>query len=442
MRSTAWANGPQVIDVGKQAVELYSALGDADAVGRLSDLVGWRMLWWDRGEESAELVRAALDALPDVPSARRARLLSTLGLGLRLKVDKGGFESIQRGLEEAEGLGDDGAVFQARTALQFWHHMHGQYAESIRVADETLLMMEDSSDQSMRSQILGVRSMWLPFVGRMKEAPAAAQQAQALARERGDIGAELAGFCGELFVALMRSGDGRQLENLGREGAERFPEAGPWPEYLRAHAGIGLFWQGDLPEALRLLDQAADTVKEEAFQSYPRAWRFKVAAYAGRADAFDRFETLRPELFRPGIAAWPGSVPALHSAIEGLAVLGQLELAASLYLDATESLKLETVAWVDGLFACSTGIAAACGEEWEAAEEYFGTALRQADELPHVMAQYDTRRWWAWMLLRRDASGDRMRAGELLEEAIAGYQKLEAPLFEQIATEMLGQARG
>ena len=56
------------------------------------------------------------------------------------------------------------------------------------------------------------------------------------------------------------------------------------------------------------------------------------------------------------------------------------------------------------------------------------------------MAQYDTRRWWAWMLLRRDASGDRKRAGELLEEAIAGYQKLEAPLFEQIATEMLGQA--
>jgi hypothetical protein len=78
----------------------------------------------------------------------------------------------------------------------------------------------------------------------------------------------------------------------------------------------------------------------------------------------------------------------------------------------------------------------------EAAEEYFGTALRQADELPHVMAQFDTRRWWAWMLLRRDASGDRQRAGELLEEAIAGYQKLEAPLFEQIATEMLGRAGG
>ncbi len=96
----------------------------------------------------------------------------------------------------------------------------------------------------------------------------------------------------------------------------------------------------------------------------------------------------------------------------------------------------------DGLWACTTGIAAACKVEWEAAEAHFATALRQADEIPHVMAQFDTRRWWAWMLLRRDASGDRNRAGELLEEAIAGYQKLEAPLFAQIATEMLWRARG
>ena len=80
--------------------------------------------------------------------------------------------------------------------------------------------------------------------------------------------------------------------------------------------------------------------------------------------------------------------------------------------------------------SCSKN-SAACGEEWEAAEEYVGTALRQADELPHVMAQYDTRRWWAWMLLRRDETGDRERARTLLEEAIAGYQKLEAPLLEQ-----------
>lgn len=57
------------------------------------------------------------------------------------------------------------------------------------------------------------------------------------------------------------------------------------------------------------------------------------------------------------------------------------------------------------------------------------------------MGQFETRRWWAWMLLRRGAPDDRERAGELLEEAIAGYQKLEAPLFEQVATEMLEQAR-
>lgn len=170
-------------------------------------------------------------------------------------------------------------------------------------------------------------------------------------------------------------------------------------------------------------------------------WRFRLAAYAGRSDVMSLYEDVEPLLFRAGRNAWAGDSFALHVTIDGLAVLGEVETAADLYDDAVESLTLGTMGAVGGLWACTTGIAAACASTWEAAETYFATALQQADELPHVMAQYETRRWWAWMLLRRDASGDRNRAGELLEEAIAGYQKLGAPLFEQIATEMLGQAR-
>jgi len=177
------------------------------------------------------------------------------------------------------------------------------------------------------------------------------------------------------------------------------------------------------------------------FSAQIGGWRFRLAAYAGRSDAMSLYEDVEPLLFRIGRNAFLGDSLTLHVTIEGLAVLGEVETAADLYDDAVESLTLGTIADVGGLWACTTGIAAACASKWEAAETYFATALQQADEIPHVMAQFDTRRWWAWMLLRRDASGDRKRAAELLEEAIAGYQKLEAPLFEQIATEMLGQAR-
>ena len=68
------------------------------------------------------------------------------------------------------------------------------------------------------------------------------------------------------------------------------------------------------------------------------------------------------------------------------------------------------------------------------------TSLQQAEDVPHLMAQFDTRRWWAWMLLRRAGVGDRERAVELLEAAISGYKRLQASLSEAIATEMLSSA--
>ena len=130
-------------------------------------------------------------------------------------------------------------------------------------------------------------------------------------------------------------------------------------------------------------------------------WRFRLAAYAGRSDVMSLYEDVEPLLFRAGRNAWAGDSFALHVTIDGLAVLGEVETAADLYDDAVESLTLGTMGAVGGLWACTTGIAAACASTWEAAETYFATALQQADELPHVMAQYETRRWWAWMLLRR-----------------------------------------
>jgi len=47
--------------------------------------------------------------------------------------------------------------------------------------------------------------------------------------------------------------------------------------------------------------------------------------------------------------------------------------------------------------------------------------LRLADELPHVIARPEARRWYAWMLLDRNAPGDHEKARTLLGEAIELY---------------------
>ena len=86
------------------------------------------------------------------------------------------------------------------------------------------------------------------------------------------------------------------------------------------------------------------------------------------------------------------------------------------------------------------GIAAASGRQWDAAQEHFETALRQAHDIPHKIAQPDVRRWYAQMLFDRDASGDRNTARMILGEAMVMYQHIGMPRHRHMAEEILKDA--
>jgi hypothetical protein len=92
-------------------------------------------------------------------------------------------------------------------------------------------------------------------------------------------------------------------------------------------------------------------------------------------------------------------------------------------------------------------MAAAAGEQRDKAEEHYQTALRQAHELPVVMEQPEVRRWYARMLIDRDAPGDPStrsgrdwdKARQLLTEAIAMYRRIGMPKHLEMAEAMLGE---
>ena len=83
------------------------------------------------------------------------------------------------------------------------------------------------------------------------------------------------------------------------------------------------------------------------------------------------------------------------------------------------------------------GIAAACGQQWDAAPEHHETALTQAHDLPHKIAQPEVRRWYAQMLLDREAPGDHDKARTLLGEAIDQYRTIGMPKHLEMAERML-----
>jgi hypothetical protein len=98
------------------------------------------------------------------------------------------------------------------------------------------------------------------------------------------------------------------------------------------------------------------------------------------------------------------------------------------------------VLWLDGLVERLAGIAAGAGSQWDVAEAHFAAALRQAEELPVVPEQPETRLWLSRMLLARGGAGDRERALGLLAEARAGYAQIGMPKHVEIADGMLKEA--
>ena len=124
---------------------------------------------------------------------------------------------------------------------------------------------------------------------------------------------------------------------------------------------------------------------------------------------------------------------------EGLAVLGELDAAAELYPLTLEALETGTIVSIDArrLLQTVAGIAAAAGRRWEEAETHYQTALTQAHEIPFRSEQPEVRRWYARMLLDRNAPGDRAKARTLLGEAVGMYQAIGMPRHLDLAEGVL-----
>jgi hypothetical protein len=122
----------------------------------------------------------------------------------------------------------------------------------------------------------------------------------------------------------------------------------------------------------------------------------------------------------------------LLSVVEGLAILGEREELHSLMPLVTEAIATEVVLrWPgDRLIRTVSGLAnAACGR-WAPAQRDFRIAMRQADELPHIIEAAEVRRFYADMLLARGDTRDHELARDLLEDAGVRYSRLGLPRHE------------
>jgi tetratricopeptide (TPR) repeat protein len=427
----------------RQALDIYEELGDAERVGRMCMDICYQLGWGARIEESLEIGHRGLAALGEGASAERCRLLGAVGRSFSYaRQYAAGSSALAQSLAIAEEVGDQRLLGEILGYKNRHHWSHAQYHEAVDAGMRAAELLRSAGDLWNLADALWPTQWSLLMLGRLDEAAKIGQEVEPLATSVGHLGALMIARGIGAFRGLMLTGDIDAWQETARDNIELARSlAYGWVGNFHMHLGLGRFWRGQWEEALQDFQESVKLERATFYAGAARGYLSLFKACAGDSNgALALLEQERQNLPRPGQANTLGAWTMLLAAVEGLAILNKREEAAKLYPLVGEA--IDTGALVPefgtGLLQSVAGMAAAAGGQWEKAEEHYREALRLAHELPVVIQQPEVRRWYARMLIDRDAPGDHDKARELLTEAIAMYRRIGMPKHVEMAEALLG----
>jgi tetratricopeptide (TPR) repeat protein len=428
----------------RQALAAHEELGNAEDVGRISYTLADQLGYSGKLAEAMEIQRRGLAALGEGVSADRCRLLAETGSYLSLSGDYDAAAAVlAEALTMAEALGDQLLLGHALASKTLHHSWHLQPLDAVGAGLRAADILRQAGDLGSLAGLSYNTQFALLYLGRLTEAAEIAREAEPLATRLGDLGALQAVTRGIANGQLMATGDIRRFEEFVKADLELCRRTGSLLMTSNAYTYLGYvhFWEGEWEQALAHFQEAANLEPPGFLAGFDWGALFLGKAYVGDRDsALAVLGQSREKLPRPGRANVIGAWEMLCAAVEGLAVLGERQEAAKLYPLVLEAVDTGAVVlWYSPLLHAVAGMAATAGEQWEKAEEHYQTALRQAHEIPVVIEQPEVRRWYARMLIDRDAPGDRDKARELLTEAVAMYRRIGMPKHVEMAEAILGE---
>ena len=423
------------------ALPLYEALSDHPAVATTCrELAHW-YAWTSRHAESLASARRGLAVLGREPSADRCRLLPYEGWALSSLVElAAASDALAEALEMAEALGDERLEGEVRLTGHYVHHHNLHSAEGYLSAERAVECLRAAGDPGRLAEALLYLHYMSVRTGRVSDLVPLEQEIESLFKRQGRLDLEL-------MALFMRDRDWLLSANLdryeafAREWCTLSARMGAWVFVGNAWMAQARVWKGEWMDARRHAKAAVDAEPIGEMET-GHGWStlFLCDALLGRRpQALELLAARRDELPRPGKLNGIGAWSALFKVVEGLAVLGEAEGAAELYPRTVAAIATGTLVprLASHLTESLAGIAAAAGREWTNAREHFETALRQAYEIPFRSEQAEVRRWYAQMLLDRNAPGDREKARTMLGEVVEMYGAIGMPRHLEIAREML-----
>ena len=438
LRSLAQAD--DAIADWQEALTGYETLGDAAGMARTLWDLGWTFIWHDRAADGLAVAERTERVVPDETTADRSRTLAMLGA---LHGWVGDYTTFERRIAEArviaEQLDDDRLLGRVRVLEATICYMYLKVEGQVAAGTKAATALRATGDAWELPQALHVLGVGLMFSGSPEQADRTAAEAQQLAARVGHDGALGNAGMTRLLVRMTLGGDLDSAEQVAPDLVAFFERSGPWSRAPLVWLSSCRFWRGAWDEASSASEQAltpGGPELPETIVEWAHGRRFLLQAYRGDRSGVDEFSERCRRLFRGGRTPFLGDVLLAVDAPEAFAMLDAREEAHRLYAPVIELLR-GGCRGVGSLAETAAGIAASAGEQWETAEQHFETALAQAHDFPDLIAQPETRRWYAWMLLDRDAPGDTEKARTLLGEAVEMYRKIGMPKHLEIAEGML-----
>lgn len=415
------------------ALDAYEALGDADAVGRLSVAPAYNLVFLARFAEAIEIAQRGLAALGDQASEARGRLLGLIAFPLAYVGQRGRAGAmVAEELELARTLNDDalradGLVNEVVVAMA--HMEHRQLLVSGAAACD---LLRASGDTWNLVKVAGFMGYAAVAMGEFDLARSLVAEFLPLAEKLGHHN-PVTQFTRSIgVIEFATTGDLRRIERLGHQDRAMQESLGlPWPSGW-SWLGLAAFLRGEWEASLPLFREAAGREPPGALRGWNAALLLEGLAYCGeRAEALELLEAhVLPDADQPETKTW-GATQVLVYAAEALVVLGERERAAALYpalVEVHERTGVRCPSYDDArLWERAAGIAAMAGEQWDLAERHFQTALAQAHALPHRFEIAHTRRWYGLLLLERDGDGSLLR-----NAAAEDYDRMGMPRHREL----------
>jgi tetratricopeptide (TPR) repeat protein len=413
-------------DLG-EALDIYITLDDRRMIARrCTQLIGI-FIWAGRPQEAIETARRGLSYLGAELNSDRVRLLAVIGQAYGAA---GSWEPADEVVSEALNLASDlcdpklmARVLGARSTVDY-HFL--RLREAAADGEKAGSAETGPWERAVNLQYL---CQTLLCLGRLDEAAKIRDELEPLATRMNQSYSIARCRVTRAELEFGKTPDLSKLETVLQQTLKLDPTM-PfrlWHVFFELQLSQVEFLRGNWAKVLQRAHEICRLEADTFLCGAGIGTLFRQMAYGGdQIGALAIVHEKRTWLPRSGRPNTIGSWWMLALVIEGLFILGEHSQARELYPLTRELVATGAIAlWPIFRFTHTVaGMAAAAAHEWEAAENYFQTAMQHAESFPHLLEQAEIRRFQAMMLLNRAGQGDHERARGLLRQARETYEQI------------------